>query len=329
MGSLEVELVDPILIAGPTLLGALGSYLLFGAYLIQLYHYILRQTTTTKKDHVGIRCLVAFVTLLEIIAIVMVAENAWTSLVMSIRKPELLTTLSPMAPANPILSATISMSVQCFFAWRIWMLKKAIWDGLMSSVIIAITLVQFGSAIGIAVKFAILNRDIRHFKTLSLAITLHLAANLVCDSLITLSLVSLFKRYKSLSSQTAMKSMLTSFCLNTVENGLVLTICATLNLALFIARPNDMIHTALQLILGRIYANVLVASLNSRNLSSSSEDDMGSTELQSSLHFKTVNLNIHGTLVDCTSTSSRGGPETATAVTLGGNAATQVSSATH
>lgn len=52
-------------------------------------------------------------------------------------------------------------------------------------------------------------------------------------------------QYKEGTSYDALKNVLNTLILKSVENGAITTLCVALNLAFFISRPDNLIHVAL------------------------------------------------------------------------------------
>ncbi|TFK20337.1 hypothetical protein FA15DRAFT_708206 [Coprinopsis marcescibilis] len=248
---------EPVELAltGPTLLGSMGSYFLYGIFIVQLYDYVRESYFSgRKKENYGIRACVLMVFILNTMCIVSTSENAWYILVLHSSR------VGPLTMMYPTFSGGVALCVQWFFAWRIWILRHNIIEGFISALVFLLALVQFGAGIGISVQFSKVNREITRFGTVT-AIKTHLLSALICDSIITITLVIMFNRYRSRSSIHSTRSMLASLSRNTVESGLIITVFAILNLTFYYTTPNNMIHVAFQWLLGRVYANVLLASM--------------------------------------------------------------------
>ncbi|TFK17454.1 hypothetical protein FA15DRAFT_327149 [Coprinopsis marcescibilis] len=298
------SLIDPVLHSGPTLIGSQLCFLLMGTFLIQLYHYF----TWYSGDKRRIKALVCFVALEELVSIVIIADNAWHTL---IRNAVAQGTPTPSAtsPANPVLNGMVAFCVQGFFAWRVYSLRQRFYDLVAVVVILLLSLLQFGASVGVTVAFIQLNNDVRNIDKLGLPIGLTLGASLACDTLITIAIVALFTRYRNAISRTGTRSILGTLTVNTIQSGALLTLFALLNVIFYYARPGDSIHLAIHWLIGRVYANVLLSSLNHRkNMRNEQEiSAVNNPSLPSgAFKFSTVATN-RTALVDAK--SSNGAPE--------------------
>ncbi|TFK26037.1 hypothetical protein FA15DRAFT_616573 [Coprinopsis marcescibilis] len=299
MASLGSEGLDPASITGPVLLGTIGSYLLFGIYLAQLPtdHYVSKRLSNSQSDHKVLQILVILVTVFELVAIVAMGVDAWESLIVSISLPERRLTFSSMAPLHPALNGLISLCVQGFFARRILILKWNKVDVSIAYLIFALSIAQLIGAMGICVQFALVSQNIMFFNTVATWATLHLVSSLACDTLITVSMVIKLNQYKKQIAVPEARSMLRSLSINTVENGLVTTLCVALNLGFYFGRPQGTIHVAFHWLSGRIYGSVLLASVN--NFRGQYRENSTEAPVDShAIRFRTINLGTMQTVRD-------------------------------
>ncbi|EAU82303.1 hypothetical protein CC1G_08915 [Coprinopsis cinerea okayama7 len=254
-------LPSPTLLVGPILVGALASFLLFGAFVVQAFHY---WSTLTPDDRKKLPIFVGFIAVIEIVNIAFIFDSAWHGLVESLIDPSAMTRPPATGPILQMLSGLVAASVQTFFAWRVSVLASNIWEKGVAALIALFAAAELMLAITVGAQFIMLNRDGSLIQKIGTTIGLQLGAALICDFLITISMVALLSRYKGRIAIAETKSVLNSITLNVIENGLITTVFASLNLAFFFARPGDQIHLAFHYVIGRLYANVLLASLNSR-----------------------------------------------------------------
>ncbi|TFK22879.1 hypothetical protein FA15DRAFT_657163 [Coprinopsis marcescibilis] len=239
------------------LLGALITYVLFGIFLQQLYQYVLNQLDELpRRDPPVLKCLVLAVALLQISLVYMMAETTWAILVLPSRLPGFQFVPPVYSAFSPVLGGSISLCVQSFFAWRIrtlFMLHSEImehdvqpttsrWGAWVS---------QLRKAEG-AVCFVILALCAGCTVTAQ-----YVMAGIDPKALMHFTLAASIYMYRERSKVGFTKSALTQISRNTIENGLATTLCVGMSLVLYHTRPNDMISVAL-------YANVLLASINSR-----------------------------------------------------------------
>ncbi|KAG2014374.1 hypothetical protein CC2G_011198 [Coprinopsis cinerea AmutBmut pab1-1] len=260
---------DPRLTVGPILVGSLASFMFFGGYFIQAFSYTqdaLNAPHQQKRFHI----LVAFVTLLEIANVSMIFHSVWHAFIMAFRDPALATVPASSGPALQMMNGVVACTVQAFFGWRIWVLSSKKIEKGLSVMITLLAVSGLALAIAVATQFIYLISGRVPTANVNVLAGLQLSFHLVCDAMITLSMIMVFAGYKERIAITETKNLLNALTMNTLENGLATTVVASLNLAFFLARPGDMIHAAFHYLIGRLYANVLLASLNNRRRMGSS-----------------------------------------------------------
>ncbi|KAG2014367.1 hypothetical protein CC2G_011192 [Coprinopsis cinerea AmutBmut pab1-1] len=272
-----------ILVVGPILVGSLVSSLLFGAFLVQVFHYI---SSLTDKDKRKLPYLVGLIVIVEILNLSFIFHNVWSRLVASLVDPVLLVKPQATGPVIQILSGFVAASVQCFFAWRVWILASTKIDKGISVFIALLAGAELCLAIAVGIQFiSVIVYGASPIKTIGTTVGMQLGAALICDAMITFAMVSLLSRYKERIMISETRNILNAITRNVVENGLITTVFASLNLAFFFARPNDMIHMAFHYVIGRLYANVLLASLNNRQRLSNSRSGTAFTTSNGGFQF--------------------------------------------
>ncbi|RXW19909.1 hypothetical protein EST38_g5950 [Candolleomyces aberdarensis] len=160
------------------------------------------------KERKPIRWLVAFVTLSETASVAIVAQNVYEAFALAVRHPGGQFSLPKSAIVTPILNSMIAFSVQCFFAC--------------------------------------IKGDLSKTKSITLPATIvYLAGNVACDSVITASMIFVLIGLKMAVIPHATQRLLNRLMVNSIENGLITTICVTLNLVFCVTRYEDGIQFAL------------------------------------------------------------------------------------
>ncbi|RXW14665.1 hypothetical protein EST38_g11189 [Candolleomyces aberdarensis] len=260
--------------AGPTLIGALITYLLFGLLLSQLANYV---QTIAATDRLALRCLVALVMVIECLHIFFATQSTWRVLVEAFTEPMKMVVQSKTGLSTAFLNASVALAVEAFFAWRIYSLTSderinewfslsvvAKFLAMLPFVIILLALLQFGAAVGMAVEFIRIGRRIQDVYKIKLPISIHLGAQLASDTLITLGMVINLTKFKKRTRLKRTKSMLNRLVLHTVENGLITTLCASGNLIMCLVNVPGLIAAAFHYVLGILYGIVLMTTLNRR-----------------------------------------------------------------
>ncbi|KAF8903185.1 hypothetical protein CPB85DRAFT_1029146 [Mucidula mucida] len=100
-------------------------------------------------------------------------------------------------------------------------------------------------------------------------VTVWLAGSAACDLIITISLVVILYRRKPDSAGPHAAFRSTAALINklirfNMETGMITSICAIIELALFLSTHQYNMHLMVFLLLGKMYSNILMATLNYR-----------------------------------------------------------------
>ncbi|KAF9461111.1 hypothetical protein BDZ94DRAFT_1264621 [Collybia nuda] len=160
---------------------------------------------------------------------------------------------------GPILAAVVSCTVQIYFARQIYVLSGSKMAGIM---IILLALMQGIGAIVSGVK-ALQLHDLTVLQARAhTSITIWLVGSAICDIIIAAFLV--YFLWRRASSFKATQALVTKIMRLTIETGSLTAAVAIIDVALFLAFPEHNFHVAPALILGKLYSNTLVTTLNSR-----------------------------------------------------------------
>ncbi|KAG2003816.1 hypothetical protein CC2G_004389 [Coprinopsis cinerea AmutBmut pab1-1] len=299
----EFSMDDPVLLGGPVFVGSLLAYLLYGALLVQFFHYLCE--LPSKASWAG-PAVAGLVVIVETLSVCFIAQMGWSTVVIPLRGSSVdnLSEFPASSSLNPVLNGLAACIVQLCFAHRIWRLSRSSWGRYVAAVVAFLTVSQFADTIVIAVQFWRLNNrllDSSKARTMQIVVAVYLGVTLTCDIMITVAMILILRKYKQLTTFHSTKRILNTLTVHTIENGLVTSICAAVNLVLYFARPGDAIHIVFQFIIGRLHANVLLAHLNHqivvRNAAATETIELSARE------------NAPGTVVRTTDPSNRG-PDT-------------------
>ncbi|KAF6744706.1 hypothetical protein DFP72DRAFT_927744 [Ephemerocybe angulata] len=258
----ELPVSDPVLFAGPTLLGALFAYTLFGVLLVQIAQYY----QCFASDRLWQKLLVAVVVVIQGLQLGFTTNNAWNLCVLGLADSTRLRTTPATGAATNFLNGSTALCVQGYFAWRIYRLAKGRKLLIGATWLAALALVQWGSSIALIVGFIRLNRQVDLVPVkLRVPVTLYFMAAAVRDVVISISMTFILSRYKTKTAFAETKSLLNTLIATTVENGIITTVSALINLVIYFTRTHDLIGVAIQYVIGGIYASVLLATLNRRS----------------------------------------------------------------
>ncbi|KAF8137822.1 hypothetical protein K438DRAFT_1947105 [Mycena galopus ATCC 62051] len=263
------EPTPQILLAGPLFVGVILNWALLGALMIQIYDY----HSHFRSDRRPVRLLVHFVSTVELVQTGFITHTAWWHLVNNWGKPNGLLDVPWTSTYIPVLNGIASASVQIFYAWRIWLFESKSLELFeiksicrLSAVLIVMTaLTQFSAAIWVAVEFLRAAQNIASIALINSAAETWLVGSFVCDIMITFTMVFILLSVRRQSNSKRTVSLLNNLIVSTVETGAITAVLALTQLVLYKTSPTTYMHVTIEFVLGRLYCNVLLATLNGRH----------------------------------------------------------------
>ncbi|KAF6758534.1 hypothetical protein DFP72DRAFT_1105314 [Ephemerocybe angulata] len=209
---------------------------------------------------------VAAVAICQMLHLSFITQYAWYVLVLGFIHPTNVINPPATVSATPALNGLVFLLVQLSFAWRIFAVSgKDKTIAPLSLLIIGLSLTQWGISIALAIGFNALRDNTRNYRLiLKSRMIAHLITNMVTDTVITLSMVLTLYRFKRRTPVAPTRDLLTTLIMNTVENGLIITLFAGGNLLVSLLPTGGPFGIAFQFIIGGIYSVVLMATLNGR-----------------------------------------------------------------
>ncbi|KAF7307615.1 hypothetical protein MIND_00556700 [Mycena indigotica] len=262
----------PIMIAPPSNLlpKTLGAMLL-GALLASMFGGMVNLQSmlyyrSYKKDPAAMKVMILAIWVLDNIHTAFIWCAVWFAAVENYGQPAKLDRIPwqgycRFLPLIVITTATITVLTHGFFALRIFRLSKKNW--FMVLPVLTLTVLRLVSASITTVKmFA--------YPTFSLfrihgrwIFTLGLAVSAVLDVLITGLLVFLFQTNRKGTDQ--MNHILDQLILYGVEAGSLTCLGTVASMLFWLLEPNNLIFLGIYAVIGKLYANSLLAALNTRN----------------------------------------------------------------
>ncbi|KAF7293803.1 hypothetical protein HMN09_01176100 [Mycena chlorophos] len=246
---------------GALLVGALVSCVLWGISTTQTYIYFSR----FPEDSLAIKLLVSVVWLFEFGHTICTSHVVYIFAITNYGNPLVLLGKTPPTLGLTVLLGTLTTCcVQGFFAFRIWTLAphpifKAIPIALWISLFAYLGFTTADTALSIINPIPVFDTK---YHWLLLVPT---AMNVVNDNSITICLVLLLlwtRQKKGFRNTVLLLDQLLKW---TLETGMLTSIFSCLNLAFYVQQPDNFIWIALQVVRARVFANSLLASLNSRD----------------------------------------------------------------
>ncbi|KAJ7159323.1 hypothetical protein C8R43DRAFT_1234065 [Mycena crocata] len=254
-----ILLANPTTVIGPIFLGNVFNWMLTGLLITQVYTY----WRNFPKDRRAIKLLVYIVFAFDLVQTAFGTHETWWYAIEKWGSVAALQAAPWTALMNPILSGIISAMVQIFYAYRIWSLKRNLMPRVLASFIVLLAFAQSLSAI---IASSLLERELSQENLIRLhpLFSFSLAGSFSTDILITGSMIWILYTAKSSTRVSNTDSLLNRLILNVIQTGTVTVVCAGVALALFINFTDKNYYFAFIYILGKLYSNSFMATLNLR-----------------------------------------------------------------
>ncbi|KAJ7765478.1 hypothetical protein DFH07DRAFT_366499 [Mycena maculata] len=237
---------------------------LYGAGILQFWMYIRRYHA---QDSRVVKCLVVAVLICDTCQQALLCHAVYKYLVSSISDPTILLSVVNTLMIELFFSCAIATMVQQFYCWRIYKIGQSV------LLAVAVSVVSWTSCAVLivysvkAVKLSLLG-EVINLESLSIAAN---TLSAVADVTISLVLVILLQHAKTgFKRSTDLVNRLMIFTFNT---GLPTSICALVATICIAAFPNTFLYIFFFLLLGRLYTNSLLVTLNSREYIKSKSDN--------------------------------------------------------
>ncbi|KAJ8516424.1 hypothetical protein ONZ45_g6249 [Pleurotus djamor] len=277
---------------GPLFIGIILNWFLLGILVIQFYNYF----KDGYNDNIIIKLMVVVVMILDALQTVFTTHLCWALLVESWGHPEAVFSPPWSAATLPIMSGLISGIVQFFFAWRILRLKSNWITRGIVALICLVALMQAIAAIVGSVKVAI-SGNLASPSELFSYFTIWLVGSFVDDFIIAITMYTIlaFAVRSTISKETG--SHVQRIMYLTVQTGAITAAAALVELILFLHFKSNNLHNVPALLLGKLYSNVMLASLNSRRSTSgtSTSENSNSFSLGNIRSRRTAALGVDST----------------------------------
>ncbi|CAK5272987.1 unnamed protein product [Mycena citricolor] len=244
-------------LTGPMVLGYMWTYFLYGVLVVQVYIY----SESFPNDRKLMKVVVYSMFFLETIFTIFSTIAAWQMFGDGWGDPNTLLFLPWSFIPLPELNGILASMAQGFYVWRIWTLTKSIWVPIVISMV---SLMQMAASFYFGIAVTLGNLSTLKLLQSTSEVTIWLVGSGVCDILITIALVTILARRKGGSQFARTSGALNKLIRFSVETGLITTTGAVVDLILWLSMPHFNWHFIFFLTIGRLYSNVLVATLNAR-----------------------------------------------------------------
>ncbi|KAI0065683.1 hypothetical protein BV25DRAFT_1821343 [Artomyces pyxidatus] len=243
-------------ITAPILLGTLFNWCLFGVLVVQVYVY----SYYFPDDRRVIKGLVYTVLLFESLQTAFTGADIYYWFAEGFG--DLFRLQDPyISPFDiPFMSALIAFIIQTFFCYRIWVLKKSLWW--LCFIIIAVSLTQCVGGVAGGIRGHIYGRFSAAHRSIVL-VYLWLIGDAVAEFMIAVTMTYLLARSRR-NEHRLSNHILSRLMRQTVETNVVSASIAILSLVMFVSAPNNGYYYCPTAVIGKIYSNTLLVTLNNR-----------------------------------------------------------------
>ncbi|KAG1786463.1 uncharacterized protein HD556DRAFT_1052830 [Suillus plorans] len=239
---------------GAVLLGGFFASVLSGVITAQTVTYIKQypnDTSTTKS-------IVAVTWILDSIHTGLVCTTSWIFMVQGFGDESKIDYIPVPLAISVALTAFLTLIVHCFFAHRIHKLTHNDWR--ISGPIVVFAFLRLVAALVSTVEMIELQTMTAFRHKVEWVFTTGLALSCVVDVLVTAGLCFTLRRNRSHSN---MDRVINTIVLYTLENNALTSVATIISMICWVAMDN-LIFLGVHFVLSKLYANSLLATLNSR-----------------------------------------------------------------
>jgi len=234
------------------------STVAYGISVVQVYLYFCNY----PKDSIFLKLTVAALWTLDTLSSIVYSHALYTLYVLNFnnlfadaRMPWSL----PLAMAILTTTATTSLF---FYGWQIWSVSR---NFVVVGVIISLGLVSYGAGLYLSVYLFRFLTIASLFGHTARSITMIIeSTGLVCDLTITTSLIYYLRSQKAAGVRST-RDMIDSLIMHAMTRGILTAVCVTALFIMDVAFPNEFYWIPFFELLGKLYVNSILATLNVRN----------------------------------------------------------------
>ncbi|KAF9041516.1 hypothetical protein BJ165DRAFT_291301 [Panaeolus papilionaceus] len=244
------------LLLGPLLLGTMFSFILQGVLYTQVYHYYI----TFQNDRKYLKWLVFYICVAESLHTAFSTHIVYEALVLDYGQNRSLQKYPTFIPVVPIVTVLISTPIQFMVAWRIRLIQQSVYLPLFICLLSVISFAG-GIATGIRTQLFQLFAEAPHATHMFVLVWMISAA--ACDLVMSGALS--WTLYRRKTGMRNMDLILTKIITLTMQTGIAIAIFAVVCLVTLRVLPDtNSTNYVFSVMLAKLYANFLMASLNAR-----------------------------------------------------------------
>lgn len=245
---------------GAILVGAFFAILLSGVAGVQTFLYFKTYPEDSWKE----KLLVSAIWMLDLMHTMLICASIWYYFVTYFGDLGRIEVIPWSIPVTVLLTAIITFSVHCHFAHKILRSSKNNWW--IVTPIVFLSFLRTCASTITTVEMTKLKRWDNYGRSYpGWVFTTGLALSTVVDILIMGSLCYYLQKLRRRMGTTSMVKIVNTLKIYTLENGALTCVATTASLICWLTMPRNLIFLGLHFMITKLYANSLLASLNTRN----------------------------------------------------------------
>ncbi|KAA1472571.1 hypothetical protein DENSPDRAFT_838888 [Dentipellis sp. KUC8613] len=241
---------------GAILLGCMLSVALSGIVAAQTFLYF----KLYPKDLFRIKAIVTTIWLLDAIHSCLISSASWDYVILNWGNGDVADVINTSVALTVACTALVTVVVHLFFCHRVFRLSKS--NYWITAPLVFLAIVRLALAMVTTSSMMRLGRWSIFIHQFSWCITMGLALSSALDILIAGSLVYLLQT--SRSALGTVDHVINVIMIHTFNNGALTCITTILSMVMWLVKPHTLIFLGLHFTITKLYANSLLATLNTR-----------------------------------------------------------------
>jgi hypothetical protein len=241
---------------GATIIGFTLATALYGISFLQIYLYF----RAYWNDHKGFKITVVVLGVFDTLATILSAHALYTLAVIHFNDPMANMNLPWSFAGQAIAIDFGTIIAQGFYAHQIWLVSKNIW---VVAVVAVCSFLGFTGDFSLNILAYVSNVTLSS-QTFLIVGSITPSFLVLCDITITATLSWYLRSFRSLGREDHSNKLIDKIVIYTVSRGTITAVAQTFFLAIYVAWPSKTYWIPFQLVLGKLYINSVLATLNIR-----------------------------------------------------------------
>ncbi|KAF7333756.1 hypothetical protein MVEN_02332300 [Mycena venus] len=233
------------------------STVAYGISVVQVYLYFRNY----PKDSIFLKLTVAALWTLDTLSSIVTSHALYTLYVLNFNNLFADAHMPWSWPLGMAILTTINTTSLIFYGWQIWSVSR---NFVVVGVILSLALVSCVAGLYLSVYLFLFPTIVSLFghTTRSMTTTIE-STGLVCDITITISLIYYLRSRKAAGVRST-RDMIDSLIMHAMSRGILTAVCIAMLFILDVAYPNHFYWIPFYELVGKLYVNSILASLNVR-----------------------------------------------------------------